>query len=184
MFFTENIPNHFFEPQITMMTFRSSRFLLFFICHELIVAALYFQYVDNLEPCPLCIFQRVVFALMALLFLLAAIHNPKPDGQKYYNLSTFLVTLIGVLIAGRHVWLQHLPKDQVPTCGPGFNYLLETLPLGEFINNVLRGSGECAEVSWRMLGFTMPELTLFIYVLFAVFLGRASWLGFRRKSVW
>ncbi len=167
-----------------MTSFRSSRFLFFFISHELIIAAYYFQFIDNLEPCPLCIFQRLVFAAMALLFLLAAVHNPKANGQKYYNLSTLLVTLVGVYIAANHVWLQHLPADQVPTCGPGLNYLLDTLPLGEALDHVLRGSGECAKVSWRMLGFSMPEITLFIYSLFALFLARASWKGFKRRTPW
>ncbi len=180
--FSPKITLLFFKTLVHRMSFRSSRFLLFFICHEFIIIALYFQYVDHLEPCPLCIFQRLVFAAMAVLFLVAALHNPKANGRKYYNVITLLVDLAGVWIAATHVWLQHLPKDQVPTCGPGFNYLLDNLPFWEFIDHVLRGSGECAEVNWRLMGFTMPELTLFIYILFALYLGWASWAGFKRTS--
>ncbi len=152
-------------------SFRTSRFILFFFCHELLVSAYYFQFVDGLEPCPLCIFQRLAFAGMGLLFLLAALHNPRALGKKIYNYLTLVPTLVGVVVAARHVWLQHLPKDEVPTCGPGLNYLLDNFPLSDALDKVFRGSGECAEVSWRILGFSMPELTLIIYIAVAVFLG-------------
>jgi len=158
-----------------MLNFRSSRFIAFFICHELIVIAYYFQFVDHLEPCPLCIFQRLVFFVMSLMFLIAAIHNPSNKGKRYYNSITLIVSIVGMFISGRHVWLQHLPKDQVPTCGPGLNYLLDNFPLSDALNQILRGSGECADVSWTLFGFSMPELTLMLFITFAAWLTLALW---------
>ncbi|RMH42369.1 MAG: disulfide bond formation protein B [Gammaproteobacteria bacterium] len=152
------------------MSYRASRLLLAFFCHELLVAALYFQYVEGLNPCPLCIFQRIAVFAMGLVFLVAAVHHPGPKGRLVYDLSGFLVALLGATIAGRQVWLQHLPADQVPACGPGLDYMLDTLPLAQTIALVFRGSGDCAEVQWQFLGFSMPEWTLMIFCLIALYL--------------
>ncbi len=166
------------------LSYRASRFLFFFACHELIVAAYYFQFVAELAPCPLCIFQRIVFVFMALFFLMAALHNPRSRGKLVYDFAALIPTLIGIFIAGRHVWLQHLPKDEVPTCGPGLNYLLDTLPFGEALDHILRGSGECAEVSWTMMGFSMPELTLGVYTGFALILLYSIKQNFKTRNPW
>lgn len=136
-------------------------------CFAAMGIALYLQYAAKLEPCPLCIFQRVAMTLTAVFFLLAFLHNPARLGQKIYALLASLSTLAGAAIAGRHVWLQHLPADQVPACGPGLNYLLDTLPFSRMLAVVLRGSGECAVIDWTLLGFTLPELTLAAFIGFA-----------------
>lgn len=168
--------------KIIHLPFRSSRLLAAFICHELIVIAMYFQFVDHLEPCPLCIFQRLVFMALAVLFFIAAIHNPKPATRTIYNSLTLLATLIGVFISSRHVWLQHLPADQVPTCGPGLNYLLDTLPLGDALHQILSGSGECAKVSWTLMGLSMPEWTLLIFLGIALWLSAMIWSAYRHRN--
>lgn len=131
--------------------------------------AYYLQYYQYLAPCPLCIFDRV-FLLAILLSLLAAlIHNPQRSGQRVYAALTLFFTCGGLVSAGRHVWLQHLPADKVPECGPGLNYLLDTFPLGQALDMVFRGSGECAEVSWRFLGFTLAEVTLAMFIVYFIF---------------
>jgi len=80
-----------------------------------------------------------------------------------------LLSLGGITSAGRHVWLQHLPADQVPACGPGLNYLLDAFPLGQVFEMVFRGSGECAEIHWQFFGFTLPEVTLLMFIAYACF---------------
>lgn len=134
--------------------------------------ALYLQHVVGLEPCPLCILQRVaVFAAMGVL-VLAILHNPARTGQRVYAVAGLLASLFGLGVAGRHVWLQHMPADQVPACGPGLDYMLDVFPMQEAIAMVLRGSGECAVVDWTFLGFSLAELTAVVFVglvaLFAV----------------
>jgi disulfide bond formation protein DsbB len=138
--------------------------LVVLCCASLLGFALYNQYVDYLDPCPLCILQRVVFVWMGAVALLAALHNPGRTGQLIYAWLVALGAGVGALIAGRHVWLQNLPAGEVPECGPGLNYMLENFPLAEVFSTVLYGSGSCAEVKWEFLGLSMPMWTLVWYV--------------------
>jgi len=138
----------------------------------------YFQFIDNLEPCPLCILQRVFTMLVGLVMLIALLHNPKGIIERIYGFLAGLLALIGASISARHVWLQHLPEDQVPSCGPGLNFMLDNFPLGDTINMILRGSGECAEISWTFIGVSIPGWTLLAFILLATL---SSILLFRRK---
>lgn len=165
------------------LSFRASRLLFSFFCHELIVAAYFFQFADGLDPCPLCILQRLCFAVMAIVFLIAALHNPAHKGQNRYNLLALIPSAAGVGVAGWHTWLQHLPADEVPTCGPGLNYLLDTLPLWDVFEQIFRGSGQCADISWSFMGFTMPEWTLAIFSGFTLLLMHSLWQAFRRRKL-
>jgi disulfide bond formation protein DsbB len=132
-------------------------------CASLVGFALYNQYVDYLDPCPLCILQRLVFIWMGVIALLAALHNPGRAGGRIYAWLVGFGAIIGVLIAGRHIWLQNLPSSEVPECGPGLNYMLENFPLTEVFKTVFYGSGSCAEVLWTFLGMSMPMWTLVFY---------------------
>ena len=125
-------------------------------CAAMMGFALYAQYILELEPCPLCIFQRVAVIAMGVVFLLAALHDPGRTGARIYGLLVAVPAAAGVGVAARHVWLQGLPPDQVPECGPGLDYMLDVFPVMEALDMIFSGSGECAEVSWRMLGLSMP----------------------------
>ena len=144
----------------------------------LLAYALYVQHGMLMQPCPLCILQRVAFAWMGAFALLAALHNPLSGAWRWaYNGLIILGGVAGVLIAGRHLWLQSLPSDKVPECGPGLNYMLDNFPLAEVWDNILYGSGSCAEVDWQFLGLSMPAWTLLWYVLLS-----AGTLYFSRKQ--
>ncbi len=131
-------------------------------------AALYLQYVLHQEPCPLCMLQRVVFIVIGILFLIAALHNPKRWGVRIYSSLIALFALSGVAVAGRHIWIQHLPKDQVPACGPGLDYMLENFPMSDVLQELMHGSGECAEKGWSFLTLGIPEWSLVWYMLLGV----------------
>ncbi len=131
-------------------------------------AALYLQYVLHQEPCPLCMIQRFIFIAMLVLFAIATLHNPKRSGTKVYGALMALLALSGVSTAGRHIWLQHLPKDQVPACGPGLDYMLGNFPMAEVWQELMHGSGECAAKGWTFLGLDIPEWSLLLYVLLGV----------------
>ena len=151
----------------------------FLICGGLILYALYLQYYEYQDPCPLCLLQRVVYIALMVVFLLGALHGPRRTGAVVYSTLLVLVSLIGAGIAGRHVWLQHLPPEQVPACGPGLSYMIESLPNWlAVVKKVLAGSGECAEVNWTLFGFSMPEWTLLCFLLLAI---GALVTGFRRR---
>jgi len=129
------------------------------------VAYFYFQLEKGLDPCPLCMFQRACLVGVAALCLLGVIFSPKKLGSKLIAFGISVFSLLGLGIAGRQVWLQYLPADQVPECGPGLDFMLETFPLMEMIQSVFQGSGECAEVQWQFLSFSMPEWMVLIFFI-------------------
>ncbi|UXI70739.1 disulfide bond formation protein B [Tahibacter amnicola] len=133
-------------------------------CFALLGYALFAQYQLGKDPCPLCLLQRAAFLGMGIAFLVAALHGPRGWGRWIYATLVSLFGIVGALIAWRHIWLQNLPKDQVPACGPGLEYMLETFPLSRTFKMVFTGSGECAEVNWQFLGLSMPAWCLVWYV--------------------
>jgi disulfide bond formation protein DsbB len=137
-------------------------------CTGMLSYAIYVQHVDFLDPCPLCVFQRMAFMWIGAAGLVAFIHNPGVVGKWVYGGLISLGGIVGAGIAGRHVWLQSLPPDQVPDCGMGLNYMLDTLPLGEVLAEVFYGSGECAEITWTFLGLSMPSWSFLWYTAFTV----------------
>jgi len=151
----------------------------FLICIAVLGTAIFwFDIRQGLEPCPLCIFQRAAFMVLAAILLVATLHGPIGWGRRLYGLLSVLAAGTGAAIAARHVWLQNLPEDKVPECGPGLEYLVDAFPLSKVVETVLSGSGECADVQWQFLGFSMPAWTLVIFVCFIIaglyFLFRSS----------
>jgi disulfide bond formation protein DsbB len=156
---------------------RVVNFAGFAVCCGLMGFALFAQHVLLLDPCPLCVFQRVAVISIGIIFLVAALHNPHGAGRIVYGVLLALAAGGGAAVAGRHAWLQQLPPDQVPSCGPGLDYMLDTLPFTEVLSNVFRGSGECAEIVWQFLGLSMPGWVL----VWMIALGGAGlWNNFRR----
>ncbi len=135
---------------------RSLNGLGLLLCLALLGYAWYAQAALGLEPCPLCIFQRVGIAAAGVLFLLAALHDPRSWGARVYGVLLALVSLATLGVAARHLWIQHLPPDAVPACGATLSYMLDVFPLSDVIRKVLTGSGECARISWSWLGLSMP----------------------------
>lgn len=132
----------------------------FLACAGMMGYALYAEYQLLLEPCPLCVFQRMATIGIGLIFLAAALHDPPGWGRRAYAGGILLAAGAGISVAGRHVWLQHLPADQVPTCGPGFDYIIESFPLADALKLIFTGSGECADIDWLFLGLSMPTWVL------------------------
>lgn len=144
----------------------------------LLAIALYMQHGMGLEPCPLCILQRFAVIGIGAVLLVAALHNPVGWGIRVYAGLTAVFALFGLVTAGRNVWLQHLPADRVPDCGPGLSYMLEAFPLNRVLEMVFKGSGECAEVHWTFLGLSIPEWMLMV---FAVYLFAGLYLALVRR---
>lgn len=132
-------------------------------CASLLGFGYYLQFVEHLEPCPMCIFQRLCYAAIVVITLLAALHGPRRGGVHVYGGLTVIASAIGAGIAGRQTWLQHLPEDQVPACGPGLEYMLEQFPLAQVIKQALRGTGECAAVDWTFLSLSIAEWSLICF---------------------
>lgn len=124
---------------------------------------LFFQHGMGMEPCPLCVLQRICLISAGVVALLAMIHNPTAWGRRIYAVLAMIPTAAGIAIAGRHVWLQNLPEDQVPECGPGYDFIMEAFPFLDAMKIIFRGSGECAETDWQFLGLSMPGWALVIF---------------------
>lgn len=140
-------------------------YLLAFVgCLLLMAGALYLEHQVGLEPCPLCIVQRVCVILFGLVCLLAAIHGPGRLGVRLYAVLTLLIAAAGAGTAGRQVWLQHIPADQLPSCLPPLDYLMDALPLQDIVRLVLHGSADCAEAGWTLLGLNVPQWSLLAFV--------------------
>ncbi|MGH8369772.1 MAG: disulfide bond formation protein B [Gammaproteobacteria bacterium] len=140
----------------------------FLICASLLSYAYYSQFHDHLEPCPLCIFQRVGVIVVGVLFLIAALHNPRALGARIYGATQLLAAAAGGAVSIRHIYIQHLPPDMAPPCGPGLAYLFKVLPLNKFIVKAFTGTADCSIVTWRFLGLTMPEWLLIWFVILGI----------------
>ena len=146
-------------------SYRTSFLVGFLVCAGLLAFALYAEHVLHMEPCPLCIFQRIGFMVMGVFFLIGAVHNPKGKGMRWvYATGAILGALGGIATAGRHLWIQTLPADQIPACGPNLSYMMDAFPMAKMLKMVFTGSGECAKVE-PILGLPMPAWTLFWYVV-------------------
>ena len=146
--------------------YNSRKFFItvFAICIGLLIFGLYLEHVQGLEACPLCIFQRIAYTAIIFIALIGAIHNPRNLLQNIYKLLMVISAITGAAIAGRQIWLQHLPPELVPECGPGFDYMFNVFPFGEALKMIFTGSGECAEVKWRFIGLSIAEWSLIMFI--------------------
>jgi protein dithiol:quinone oxidoreductase len=158
---------------------RTGNLLGFLACAVLIGYALYVQYVQGLEPCPLCILQRVAVMVIGALFLVALMHNPADRGARVYGVLIDLTALAGIAIAARHIWIMAQPPGSVEECGASLDYMMAVLPWHEVLAKVLTGSGECAELDWQLLGLNMPTWVLMALVGVGTWGLAVNWFGRR-----
>jgi disulfide bond formation protein DsbB len=159
-------------------TFRIQFLFGFIACVAMMAYALYAEYWLHLEPCPLCIFQRYATCLLGIVFLLGALFGPKSNGgRSAWGLVAMIAAGSGIAVAGRHLWIQSLPADQVPACGPPLAYMTQMMSWSKVVVKVFTGSGECAQINWRFLGLAMPGWVLICFVVLAIL---ALYAGFRR----
>jgi disulfide bond formation protein DsbB len=142
------------------MSARSANLMGALACGALLAYAYYAQYVLHLEPCPLCIFQRVGIFVLGVLFAAAALHDPGPWGRRVYAALLVLASLATIGIAARHLYIQSLPPGTVAACGASLDFMLKVFPLSDVLVKVLSGSGECAKIEWRFFGLAMPAWVL------------------------
>ena len=138
------------------------------LCAAMLAFAFYSQYMLHLEPCPLCMFQRVAVVGVGIAFLAAALHDPAAMGARIYGVLIAAIALVGIGVAIRHVWIQAQPPGTVAACGAGLSYMMQVLPITEVIAKVLKGSGECSKVDWTFLGLSMPWWVLIALSLLAL----------------
>jgi protein dithiol:quinone oxidoreductase len=150
------------------LSYRLTNLLLLLAPAALLAYGYYLQFVEGQEPCPLCMTQRICFYLIALFGLLAVFNNRNKIAQRALAGLGFLSAATGLGVASRQLWLQHLPADQVPACGPGFNYIIETFPILEAVEIMFKGNGNCAEVTWQFLGLSIAGWAFIAFTGFIV----------------
>lgn len=148
---------------------RTAYVLGFLACFGIVALALVIQTQNNLEPCPLCISQRIIFMSLGLLFLLHAFVPPKSALHPWLTLVEVLTAFGGAGVAIRHWWLQAHKEEIIADCGVGFNYMFENFPLKKALTLVFRGTGDCAAIDWTLLGLTLPQLGLISFAALAAF---------------
>jgi disulfide bond formation protein DsbB len=161
------------------MTSRQGNLLGLAICAALLAYAYYAQFVLHLEPCPLCIFQRVGVFAIGVVFAVAAAHDPVSWGRRLYALLVAVAALATVGVAVRHLYVQHLPEGSVPACGASLDFMLKVFSLSEVLVKVLTGSGECAKVTWQFLGLAMPAWVLMAALALGAY---GVWNNLRRQA--
>ncbi|WP_341780636.1 disulfide bond formation protein B [Ectopseudomonas mendocina] len=139
-------------------------FLAFFGCVLLMAVALYLEHVVGLEPCPMCIVQRICVIGFGIVCLIAALHGPARLGQRVYAVLALLFVLIGGATAGRQIYLQSVPADQLEACLPSLEFMMQALPMQEVVRLVFQGTADCAEVSWTLFGMSLPEWSLLAFI--------------------
>lgn len=141
--------------------------IVFLCLAAMVFAVFYLQQTLGLPPCPLCITQRLFVILTAVFALIAVVHNPQNRGRRVYAALCLVSAVLGGAVAARHVWLQSLPEDLVPACGPSLEYMLDTFPLSETFSLVMMGDGNCADIVWTFMGLSIPQQTLGLFMVLA-----------------
>jgi protein dithiol:quinone oxidoreductase len=149
----------------------------FLACVGLMAYALFVQFGLKLQPCPLCVFQRIAVISVGAIFLIAALHNPQTLGARVYGALIGLTAICGMGVSVRHIWIQAQPPGTVPACGADLDFLMDIMPITEVITKVLTGSGECGKIDWLFLGLSMPWWVLISLVALAVW---GAVVNFRR----
>lgn len=147
-----------------LLNYRMLSLFGFLSCVIGMAFALYLEHVKGYEPCPMCIFQRVAMIAAGLLFLAGAAFGPESWGRWVWSGFAAVAAVVGAAIAGRHVWLQRLPEDERPACGPTLDYLMDFMPLTEVISTILKGDGNCAIIDAQWLGISLPGWTMIAFV--------------------
>jgi disulfide bond formation protein DsbB len=124
--------------------------------------------------------QRYIYVLIGGFFLITLFINPKKIFRKIFGVIISLISILGIFVAGRQVWLQSLPADEVPECGPGLEYMIDAFPLSDIIKELLHGSGDCAEAIWHFMGLSMAAWSLICFIGFFIY--TILWTTLKQKN--
>lgn len=163
------------------LIYKRWQIILVFISLIILASSFYFQYIKGLEPCPLCLMQRLSVVLLLIISLISLIANYLKVG-KLLAVMQIIFAAGGLFFAGRQLWLQSLPAGQAPACMPELDVLIRYFPLKDVLHALFWGAGDCAEVTWKWFGLSMPAWAS-VYFLFMLFTGLAIVLWLRNIEV-
>jgi protein dithiol:quinone oxidoreductase len=157
--------------KINIQKIMFSRWIFFYefaLVAGLLLFGFYLEKFHGVIPCPLCTLQRICFGLMEILIVANLIFYPKRVFRLVTNLLITIVALLGIVLAGRQIWLQHFPNVNGDECSVSIHYMLQILPWQEVLNKVFKGSAECSQQGWTLLSFNIAEWSLLWFCLFFV----------------
>ena len=166
---------------VKQFSVRHIHLIIFLIVGSLLGYAAYSMKVLGLEPCTLCITQQFLYCLIGLSSFVAFLHDPVTTSRRVYSFFISLFSLGGVWISGRQIWLQGLPEDEVPLCGPPLEYIIDVFPFADVINALFMGDGNCAEIPWQFLGLSMAAWS-FIWFLIILILSISAFIKAKPSS--
>jgi len=140
---------------ISSFTSRQINLVIFLIVGSLLGYAAYSMKILGLEPCTLCITQQFFYCLIGISSFVSFLQNPGVTISRVYSFFISLFAIAGIWISGRQIWLQGLPEDEVPLCGPPLEYIIDVFPFADVLNALFMGDGNCAEIPWQFLGLSM-----------------------------
>ena len=158
---------------ISSFTSRQINLVIFLIVGSLLGYAAYSMKILGLEPCTLCITQQFFYCLIGISSFVSYLQNPGVTISRVYSFFISLFAIAGIWISGRQIWLQGLPEDEVPLCGPPLEYIIDVFPFADVLNALFMGDGNCAEIPWQFLGLSMAGWS-FIWFLVIFFLSVIS----------
>ena len=158
---------------ISSFTSRQINLVIFLIVGSLLGYAAYSMKILGLEPCTLCITQQFFYCLIGISSFVSFLQNPGVTISRFYSFFISLFAIAGIWISGRQIWLQGLPEDEVPLCGPPLEYIIDVFPFADVLNALFMGDGNCAEIPWQFLGLSMAGWS-FIWFLVIFFLSVIS----------
>ncbi len=131
--------------------------------------SIYLQLFAGFIPCPLCTLQRLTFGLLGILFLLGIFLHKCRITRTIIHILLTAGSILGILLAGRQIWLQHFPSTGSNECGVSLEYMIQVLPLTEVVQKIVNGSAECTQIGWRFLYLDMAEWSLVWFIFFFLF---------------
>jgi disulfide bond formation protein DsbB len=159
---------------------------LFFLasnaCASFLGAGIYLEYHLGPSLNPLCLLQRCLYAAYGVICLLAVVHAPGKRGWRAYSGGLLLIAASGAAIAGRQVFLQASPPEDMASCLANLHYLVDTQPYLKVLILVLQGNAGCSEINWSLFGLSIPEWSLLAFTglsLFALYFLLIDFMRFR-----
>ncbi|SBS40398.1 Disulfide bond formation protein B [Marinomonas spartinae] len=164
-----------FLSMIKRMSSRRFHGVVGLAAFALLGVAFYMEYQMGLEPCPLCMLQRIVFFFIGLVSIFSAL-TANEKRRQWFSVTVVVLSLMGAALSIRHLYLQHLPVDDLPACMPGLSYMISAFPWQSVARAMIMGTGDCGEVVWTFLGVSIPGWTLVMFALMAIV---NVWIAFR-----
>ena len=137
------------------------------LCCISLIGVLFLENFFQLTPCPLCLIQRICLISIILVCFIAVAHNPKKYGYIIYGSLLLLMTLTGLIVAARQIWLQHQPPGSIASCGADIKFMFQNLPFTNFVGYLFQGTADCAEVQWKFLDISLPGWSIILFICLA-----------------